>query len=74
MVGNNRLTEDDAKPGKVACDELILWLEENGDTASLDEIKAKQKETEDACLPVLNKASGSEGEPVPEPTPVDEVD
>lgn len=75
MVTDKRLTEEDGTTVKTACDELILWLEEQGESATAEQIKAKQKETEDVCLPVLNKASGGgdSNTPVEEPV-VDEVD
>ena len=64
MVTNDKLTADVAKPGQDACDVLLEWLEEH-DSASTMEIKAEQKKTEDVCLAILNKASGTTAAPSP---------
>lgn len=61
------LQEEEVAPAKKACDDLLEWLEENGESASVEEIKAKQKETEEVCLPLLQKS-------MPEPATTDHVD
>lgn len=63
-VLNCKLTEEVAKPGQEACDALLEWLEEN-DSASASDIKEEQKKTEDICLAIMNKASGTTAAPPP---------
>jgi len=40
MVSNNRLSSDDVAPAQKACDDLLVWLDDN-DEATTAEIKAE---------------------------------
>lgn len=65
------LSDEQKQEGIAACDELIQWIEENGETASLEEIKTRQKSTEDICLPLISQQSST---PEQATQPEDEVD